>query len=67
MFGLAACSSSGTNKANQPGVEQAVGDAIDVYVYGYPLVTMDMTRKFFTNYATVQGSRGPMGQDNQAA
>jgi hypothetical protein len=61
-FALAACSSSSSNKANQPGVEQAVSDAIDVYVYGYPLVTMDMTRKFFTNYANVQGSRGPMGQ-----
>ena len=45
-----------------PGVEQAVNDAIDAYIYGYPLVTMDMTRKFMTNYATVEGSRGPMGQ-----
>jgi len=57
---LAAC--SGTKTANQAGVEQAVRDAIDVYIYGYPLVTMDMTRKFLTNYATVEGSRGPMGQ-----
>jgi len=47
---------------NAPGVEQAVSDAIDAYIYGYPLVTMDMTRKSFTNYATVEGSRGPMGQ-----
>lgn len=59
---LAACSSSNSNNANQPRVEQAVSDAIDVYVYGYPLVTMDMTRKFMTNYAAVQGNRGPMGQ-----
>jgi len=57
---LVAC--SGTKTANQPGVEQAVSDAVDAYIYGYPLVTMDMTRKFVTNYATVQGSRGPMGQ-----
>jgi hypothetical protein len=59
---LLGCSQSGTNTASQPGVEHAVSDAIDVYIYGYPLVTMDMTRKFITNYATIQGSRGPMGQ-----
>jgi hypothetical protein len=27
------------------GVEQAVSDANDAYIYGYPLVTMDMARK----------------------
>jgi hypothetical protein len=59
-FAFVAC--SGTKTANQPDVEQAVSDAVDAYIYGYPLVTMDMTRKFVTNYATVQGSRGPMGQ-----
>jgi hypothetical protein len=59
---LAACSPSGTKTSSQPGVEQAVSDAVDTYIFGYPLVTMDMTRKFMTNYATVQGSRGPMGQ-----
>jgi hypothetical protein len=62
VFTLAACSPSGTKTTSQPRVEQAVSDAIDTYIYGYPLVTMDMTRKFVTNYATVQGSRGPMGQ-----
>jgi hypothetical protein len=59
---LAACSQSNTTTNNKPGAEQAVSDAIDAYIYGYPLVTVDMTRKFLTNYATVQGSRGPMGQ-----
>jgi hypothetical protein len=48
--------------AKSPGLEEAVSTATDAYIYGYPLVTMDMTRKFITNYATVQGSRGPMGQ-----
>jgi hypothetical protein len=63
-LGLVACSDSGTKSAStgKPGVEQEVSDATDVYIYGYPLVTMDMTRKFITNYATVQGNRGPMGQ-----
>lgn len=59
---LVACSQSGTKTGGQSGVEQAVSDAVDAYIYGYPLVTMDMTRKFMTNYATLQGSRGPMGQ-----
>jgi hypothetical protein len=61
-FTLLGCSQSDTKTASQPGVEQAVSDAINVYIYGYPLVTMDMTRKFITNYSSVQSSRGPMGQ-----
>jgi len=59
---LVACSSLSSNKTNKPSVEEAVSDAVDAYIYGYPLVTMDMTRKIITNVATVQGSRGPMGQ-----
>ncbi|MGB2635012.1 MAG: DUF1254 domain-containing protein [Candidatus Acidiferrum sp.] len=59
---LLGCSQPETKTASQPGVEQAVSDAVDAYIYGYPLVTMDMTRKFITNYATLQGNRGPMGQ-----
>ena len=51
---LAGCSNSNTQSTGQkaPGAEQAVADAIDVYVYGYPLVTMDMTRRQMTNVAT---------------
>ena len=36
--------------------------ATDAYIYGYPLVTMDMTRRVMTNVATPQGNRGPMAQ-----
>src|SRR5215471_17427474 len=36
--------------------------AQDAYVYGYPLVTMEMTRRVMTNVAAVEGTRGPMGQ-----
>ena len=36
--------------------------ATDAYVYGYPLVTMEMTRRVITNVASVAGTRGPMGQ-----
>jgi hypothetical protein len=36
--------------------------ASDADVYGYPLVTMEMTRRVVTNVAQVEGTRGPMGQ-----
>jgi hypothetical protein len=36
--------------------------AQDAYVYGYPLVTMEMTRRIMTNVASPAGTRGPMGQ-----
>jgi hypothetical protein len=35
--------------------------ATDAYVYGYPLVTMEMTRRVITNVPQVEGTRGPMG------
>ena len=42
---------------------QAVRDlAIEAYIFGYPLVTMEMTRQVMTNAAKVEGLRGPMGQ-----
>src|SRR5690242_182004 len=36
--------------------------ATDAYIFGYPLVTMEMTRRVMTNVAAPQGTRGPMGQ-----
>jgi len=36
--------------------------AIDGYIYGYPLVTMEMTRRVMTNVAKPEGTRAPMGQ-----
>jgi hypothetical protein len=36
--------------------------ATDAYIYGYPLVTVEMTRRVATNVANLQGTRGPMGQ-----
>jgi hypothetical protein len=35
--------------------------ATDAYIYGYPLVTMEMTRRVMTNVAEAKGTRGPMG------
>jgi hypothetical protein len=36
--------------------------ASDAYVYGYPLVTMELTRRVITNVAAPVGTRAPMGQ-----
>jgi hypothetical protein len=36
--------------------------ATDAYVYGYPLVTMEMTRRVITNVEAPVGTRAPMGQ-----
>jgi hypothetical protein len=35
--------------------------ASDAYIYGYSLVTMEMTRRIITNVAKPEGTRGPMG------
>jgi hypothetical protein len=35
---------------------------VDVYIYGYPLVTVDMTRRQLTNVAAPEGTHAPMGQ-----
>lgn len=35
--------------------------ATDAYIFGYPLVTMEMTRRIITNVAEPVGTRGPMG------
>ncbi|WP_076865738.1 DUF1254 domain-containing protein [Bradyrhizobium mercantei] len=36
--------------------------ATDAYIFGYPLVTMEMTRRVVTNVAAPEGTRAPMGQ-----
>jgi hypothetical protein len=43
--------------------KEARETAIDAYVYGYPLVTMEMTRRHMTNVAKpTEGVGAPMGQ-----
>jgi len=39
---------------------RAVG--IEAYIYAYPLVTMELTRRISTNVAAPEGSKAPMGQ-----
>ena len=42
--------------------KQATEIGTDVYIYGYPLVTLEMTRRLTTNTAEPAGLRAPMGQ-----
>ncbi len=42
--------------------EDATKIATDAYVYGYPLVTMEMTRRVMTNAAQPKDNHAPMGQ-----
>jgi hypothetical protein len=41
---------------------QAREIGIEAYVYAYPLVTMELTRRIMTNVSVPEGSKAPMGQ-----
>jgi hypothetical protein len=53
-----------TPARSQTNVSSAEARAIagDVYIYGYPLVTLEMTRRVTTNTTAPVGMRAPMGQ-----
>lgn len=41
---------------------EAIPLGVEAYIYGYPLVTMEMTRRVMTNVREPEGTRSPMGQ-----
>jgi hypothetical protein len=43
-------------------VFEAIPHAVEAYIYGYPLVTMEMTRRVMTNVRQPEATRAPMGQ-----
>ena len=65
-LGLLASSSLSTSSlADILGIGEGLEDfwlATDAYIYGYPLVTMEMTRRVITNVARPEGTKAPMGQ-----
>src|SRR5215813_9592036 len=42
--------------------DEATKLGIEAYIYGYPLVTMEMTRRVLTNVEHPEGDHAPMGQ-----
>ena len=40
--------------------------AVEAYTFGYPLVTMEMTRRVITNVPAPEGTKAPMGQISKA-
>ncbi len=62
MLGTTGCNSTPKPETAAPGLEEAVSSATDAYIYGYPLVTMDMTRRKITNVVEPAAMNGPMGR-----
>ncbi|WP_286151057.1 MULTISPECIES: DUF1254 domain-containing protein [unclassified Mycobacterium] len=58
--GMTSCSKD--SEPQKLSADEAKAIALDAYVYGYPLVTMEMTRRVMTNVAKVEAPRAPMGQ-----
>ena len=52
---------TGIAQANENAFE-ALPAGVDAYIYGYPLVTMEMTRRVMSNVEKPEGTRAPMGQ-----
>ena len=44
-------------------VFEAVPLGVEAYIYGYPLVTMEMTRRVFTNVEKPDDTHAPMGRN----
>ena len=70
-LGLAACGEKkpavDENKENASAEvaakeKEALDTAVEAYVYAYPLVTMEYTRRALTNTATPEETKAPMGQ-----
>ncbi|MDX1963162.1 MAG: DUF1254 domain-containing protein [Pirellulales bacterium] len=58
MFMAESMSAKGADLA----ADEARQIGIEAYIYGYPLITTDLTRQVMTNTVKPQGSHAPMGQ-----
>jgi hypothetical protein len=52
----------GSQATAKENVFEAVPYGVEAYIYGYPLVTMELTRRVMTNVEKPEGTRAPMGQ-----
>lgn len=60
-FALFAASAPTASAQDKLSDKEAVALATEAYVFGYPLVTMEMSRRVMTNVAAEKGTRAPMG------
>lgn len=58
---FAAIVAAGSLPAHALDAAEAEALALEAYVFGYPLVTMEMTRRVMTNVAEPEAQRAPMG------
>ena len=64
MICLVAVLALGSPPASSAAVseQEAAQIGVEAYIYGYPLVTMEMTRRVLTNVVAPDGKLAPMGQ-----
>jgi len=72
LFLLTACATQQTSAvkagaaerttASQAREDEALAIGTDAYIYGYPLVTMEFTRRVLTNVVEPKDTHAPMGQ-----
>jgi hypothetical protein len=61
-LGFVALTSAPTAARAEVDDKQAAEIGVEAYVYGYPLVTMEITRRVMTNAAEPKDNHAPMGQ-----
>jgi hypothetical protein len=62
VLSIAACGKAEKAVVADVKTDEAKSAAVDAYMYAYPLVTMEYTRRVFTNVAEPGASTAPMGQ-----
>src|SRR6202050_3461018 len=62
VLGVASSFAQNNSTSSAVAPDQAAKIATDAYIYGYPLVTMEYTRRVLTNVAEASGLNAPMGQ-----
>lgn len=61
-FGVSAVGDAPTASQAKLDENQALATGLEAYIYGYPLVTMEFTRRIMTNSTEPKGTHAPMGQ-----
>ena len=59
---LAGCLAAGGGAAQALTADEAQAIAEDAYIYGYSLISVEMSRRVITNVETPEAKRAPMGQ-----